>query len=70
MTFLRTLKKLVLGETWILPLGVATVLLLAAFVVRPLMDDAWHRAGGFLLLAGVAAVLTLSVSLTAGGRRR
>jgi hypothetical protein len=70
MSVLRTLKKLILGETWILPLGTAAVVLLAALVARPLMDDAWRRAGGFLLLAGVAVVLTVSVAITAGGRRR
>jgi hypothetical protein len=69
MSLLRTLRKLILGETWVLPLGIATVVLLAALVARPLMDDAWRQAGGFLLLAGVAAVLTLSVSLSAGRRR-
>jgi hypothetical protein len=69
MSLLRTLRKLILGETWVLPLGIATVVLLAALVARPLMDDAWRHAGGFLLLAGVAAVLTLSVSLSAGRRR-
>jgi hypothetical protein len=68
MSLLRTLRKLILGETWVLPLGIATVVLLAVLVARPLMDHAWRQAGGFLLLAGVAAVLTLSVSLSAGRR--
>jgi hypothetical protein len=68
MSLLRVLRKLVLGETWTLPLGVAAVLLVAAFVARPLMHDAWRHGGGFLLLAGVAAVLTLSVALSAGQR--
>ena len=69
MSLLRTLRKLILGETWVLPLGIATVVLLAALVARPLMDDAWRQGGGFLLLAGVAVVLTLSVSLSAGRGR-
>jgi hypothetical protein len=66
MTLLRTLRKLILGETWTLPLGIATVVLTAALVVRPLMDDrAWRHSGGFLLLAGIVAVLMLSVSVSA-----
>jgi hypothetical protein len=59
---LRTLSKLVLGETWTLPVGVAVVLLTGALVVRPLLGGAWHHAGGFLLLAGVLAVLSASLA--------
>jgi hypothetical protein len=69
MNLLRTLRKLILGETWVLPLGIATVVLVAALVARPIMDHTWRHAGGFLLLAGVAFVLTLSVSVSAGRRR-
>ena len=59
---MSALRKLVLGETWSLPLGLAAVVLVAAFVARPLLGDAWDRAGGFLLLAGVAVVLLVSVA--------
>ncbi len=69
MTVLRTLRKLILGETWLLPLGITAVAVAAALVVRPLFGDAWDRGGGFVLLAGVAVVLALSVSLSARGRR-
>ena len=62
MSTLRTLRKLVLGETWLLPVGVAAVLLTAALVVRPLLDGAWEHAGGFVLLAGVLAVLSASLA--------
>jgi hypothetical protein len=54
---MRTLKKLVLGETWVLPLGIAVVLAVGGLIVRPLAPAFWHDAGGFLLLAGVLAVL-------------
>jgi hypothetical protein len=70
MNLLRTLKQLILGETWTLPVGVATVVLVAALVARPLMGDAWRHAGGFILLAGVGGVLALSVAGSAGRRRR
>jgi hypothetical protein len=69
MSFLSTLKKLILGETWFLPLGTAATVLVCTLVARPLMDGAWRHAGGFLLLAGVAAVLTASVARSTGRRR-
>jgi hypothetical protein len=69
MSTLHTLKKLVLGETWMLPAGL-TAVLLAALVARPLLEGAWKTAGGFVLLAGVCAVLASSVSASAGPRRR
>jgi hypothetical protein len=68
MTTLRTLKKLVLGETWLLPLGTAAVLAVAALLLRPLSDRAWDHMGGFMLLAGVLGVLLTSVAR--GARRR
>jgi hypothetical protein len=61
MNFLWTLKKLILGETWLLPLGLTAVVLVVALAVKPLMHDAWEHGGGFILLAGVGAVLVLSV---------
>jgi hypothetical protein len=54
------LRKLVLGETWTLPLGVA-VTLLTALALDAAGLGWWHRAGGFVLLAG--ALATLAVSL-------
>jgi hypothetical protein len=69
MSFLRTVKKLVLGETWLLPAGLTAVVAAAALLVRPLLSNGWHHFGGFVLLAGVAIVLVLSVSLSARARR-
>jgi hypothetical protein len=68
MSRLRTLKKLVLGETWSLPLGVAAVTIVAALVVRPLSGDRWDAAGGFILLLGIVGVLLGSVARSARGR--
>jgi hypothetical protein len=67
MTTLRTLKKLILGETLVLPAGVAATLV-AAVVVREVAGDHWHRVGGFLLLAGVVGVLLVSVARSARPR--
>jgi hypothetical protein len=47
----RTLRKLVLGETWSLPIGIA-VAVLVAFAVREAAGAGgwWEDAGGFVLL--------------------
>jgi len=60
MTTLRTLKKLLLGETWILPVGVA-VTVAGGAALRALAGDIWQHAGGLVMLAGVLVVLALSV---------
>jgi hypothetical protein len=59
------LRKLVLGETWTLPIGVAATLAvgLALDAVEPRW---WDRGGGFVLLAG--AVATLALALRPGAR--
>jgi hypothetical protein len=67
---MNALRKLILGETWILPLGITAVVLVVALVVKPLLGEGWDRAGGFVLLAGVIAVLVLSVLSTGRSRSR
>jgi hypothetical protein len=66
---MRALRKLVLGETWTLPLGVLVTLVLA-LVLDAVAGDTpfWRHAGGFLLLALVLA--TLAASLAPAWRRR
>ena len=48
---MRTLRKLVLGETWALPIGIATAVGVAA-IVRALAGSGpwWTQGGGFVLL--------------------
>jgi hypothetical protein len=59
---MRALRKLVLGETWALPLGVAVTLVVGLVLEAVEGDDAWWRhAGGFLLLALVVAALTAAL---------
>jgi hypothetical protein len=66
---MRALRKLVLGETWTLPLGVFLTLALA-LVLDAVAGDTplWRHAGGFVLLALVLA--TLAVALAPAWRRR
>jgi hypothetical protein len=40
----------------------------AALLVRPLATHAWEHLGGFMMLAGVLAVLLASVARTARAR--
>jgi hypothetical protein len=66
---MRALRKLVLGETWTLPLGVFLTLAVALAVDAIAGDTPfWRHAGGFLLLACVLAAL--AVSLAPAWRRR
>lgn len=57
---MRTLRKLVLGETWTLPVGVALAVGGGA-IVAELAPSAWHDAGGPALLVAAVAVLLASV---------
>jgi hypothetical protein len=68
---LKQLRKLVLGETWALPVGVVLTLG-AAGIYRALDgDDSWWKhAGGFILLGLAALALTASLSGALRARRR
>jgi hypothetical protein len=46
---LRALRKLVLGETWALPAGIA-VAVGAAVLLRAVAGGWWEDSGGFVLL--------------------
>jgi hypothetical protein len=59
---MRALRKLLLGETWQLPVGVAVAVGVALLARSVLGEDAWRHAGGFVLLAGVIVALLVSVS--------
>lgn len=62
MSALQTMKKLIFGETWVLPIGVVAVIALGGLVIRPATEASWTHFGGFVLLAGVACVLAISVA--------
>jgi hypothetical protein len=58
----------VLGETWLLPLGVAALVGIA-LAVRALAPEVWEDAGGFLLLAGVVGLLVVASAASVSRRR-
>lgn len=68
MTPLRTLKQLLFGETWLLPLGVAVAVAVTGLLVRGGATSA--RLGGFFLLAGVLVVLLVGVARSARPKTR
>jgi len=64
---MRALRKLILGETVALPVGVG-LLLLIALALEEWAGSWWPADGGFVLLALVVAVL--AASLAPAHRRR
>jgi hypothetical protein len=60
---IKSLRKLVLGETWIIPAGVAGALGAAALTRAVLTKEVWASAGGFVLAALVIATLLLSLRI-------
>jgi hypothetical protein len=59
----RTLRKLVLGETWALPAGIASAVAVAAIVRALAGADGWWQAdGGWLLLALLVGAFALALS--------
>ena len=66
---IRTLRKLVLGETWSLPIGVAVAVGAAALLHAAAGHAAWWRdGGGFVLLALVVGALLVAVGRPTRGR--
>jgi hypothetical protein len=61
MSWLRAMRKAVLGETWVLPLGVA-LLIGGAAVLEALAPGAFDTVGGPLLAAGVVVLLLVAVA--------
>jgi hypothetical protein len=68
---MRALRKLVLGETWTLPLGVAVTLAVALGLYEAAGHEAWWRhGGGFVVLALAVGALagSLAPALRTAGR--
>jgi hypothetical protein len=59
---MKALRKLILGETWTLPLGIAAAMLLAVAARALLPEETWDHAGGFVLLALVCVALIVSLA--------
>ena len=62
IALLRSLRSLILGETWTIPLGVAAAVGITALVKPAFTDHAWDQLGGFLLAAMIAVTLVGSIA--------
>jgi membrane protein implicated in regulation of membrane protease activity len=69
MSTVRAVKKLVLGETWLLPIGLA-LMMAAGVLLRELAPATWSVLGGAFLLVAVLALALGSVSWSARKRPR
>jgi hypothetical protein len=58
---LRSLRQLILGETWTIPLGIGAALAVAVAIRAALPDGTWHAAGGFALAGLLLATLAWSL---------
>jgi hypothetical protein len=67
-SFLSSLRRLILGETWTIPLGVGAALGLAVLIRASLPATAWHVVGGFCLAVLVVAALAYSLQRAPRGR--
>jgi len=59
---LRSLRSLILGETWTIPLGVATAVMVAVLLRSALGGRLWDEIGGFVLAGMIAATLVISLA--------
>jgi hypothetical protein len=62
MALLRSLRSLILGETWTIPLGVAAAVLIAVLLRSAISEQLWDELGGFALAATVALTLVASIA--------
>jgi hypothetical protein len=61
----NAVRQLLLGETWILPGGLALLLLASGLLLNPLLGDTWEDAGGAVLVVGVLGLLVAAVRRSA-----
>jgi hypothetical protein len=61
---LRSLRSLVLGETWTIPIGVAAAIVITALLHSAFSERLWDEIGGFVLAGMIAATLVASIALS------
>jgi hypothetical protein len=62
IALLRSLRSLILGETWTIPLGVAAAVAIAELLHSAVPDHVWDGIGGFVLAGMIAATLAISLA--------
>jgi hypothetical protein len=66
---LGSLRHLIFGETWTIPVGVGVAIALAELLRASLPQGEWETVGGFCLAAFVLATLALSLRRAFAKRR-
>jgi hypothetical protein len=59
---LRSMRALIFGETWVIPVGVGAALAAAVLLRSALPEHVWTREGGFLFATLVALILAASLA--------
>ena len=67
-TLVKSVRRKILGETRMVPLGVATTVLLAYLARALLPDREWQTAGAFALAAAIIATLIFSLPADLRGK--
>ncbi len=65
---LDSVRKLVLGETWVLPISIA-IMLCVLLALRGLAPSVWDQAGGPVTLLGTLGCLFAVVKSSPDGKR-
>jgi hypothetical protein len=60
LTFLNSLRRLILGETWVLPVGVGLAFATVALVRLLSGPDGWWKTGGGAVLAAALVVALIA----------
>ena len=62
IALLRSLRSLIFGETWTIPLGVGAAVVVTALLRSAFPEQLWDEVGGFVLAGLIAATLVGSIS--------
>jgi hypothetical protein len=68
-SLLSSLRRLILGETWTIPVGVAGTIGLALALRSWLPETTWKAVGGFCLATFVLVALAYSLRRAPRGRQ-
>ena len=62
IALLRSLRSLIFGETWTVPLGVGAAIVITALLRSAFPEHLWDEIGGFVLAGLIAATLIGAIS--------
>ena len=62
IALLRSLRSLIFGETWTIPLGAGAAVVITALLRSAFPEHLWDEVGGFVLAGLIAATLVGAIS--------